>query len=352
MSLIAGLLEPWGVRVARPEALYPVLAMVAMLAVTALVRRHRYCAHSLAHLPLLDSLRPSPVRHLPRMLVAIGLVLAVVALLDPRLVSSQRVTKIEALEVALVVDLSLSMKEPIGGLFQRPVYSYSPLPKPAVPAAPRPPRIQMMRKILADIIERRPNDRLALVVFSEHGYVVTPPTTDHEYVKHYVEMVDPDLLKGEGRTAIGEGVATAMGLLEQPGATEKTDSARSQVIIVFTDGENNTGRDPVGAVEAARQRGYRVYLIAMDLPDGAERKETQVQLVRAVEASGGRYYDARSETEVARASEAIDRIERGIFADRTIEHDIPIYQGFVLAALGAFFAGVTLSSIPYFIELT
>lgn len=352
MSLIAGVLEPWGVRVARPEALYPVLAMVAILALAALVRRRRYCAHSLAHLPLFGSLRPSPMRHLPRALTAIGLLLATVALLDPRLVSRERVTKLEALEVALVVDLSLSMKEPIGGLFQRPVYSFSPLAKPVAPAAPRPPRIQAMRKVLAEIIERRHNDRLALVVFSEHGYVVTPPTTDHVYLNHYVELVDPDILKGEGRTAIGEGVATAIAVLEHAEAPELIQAAQGQLMIVFTDGENNTGRNPIAAIDAARRRGYRVYLIAMDLPEGVERKETQVELIRAVEASGGRYYDARSEVELTRASETIDRLERGIFADRTIEHDIPIYHLFVLAAVAALYAGMILGSIPYFIELT
>ncbi|MCC7417424.1 MAG: VWA domain-containing protein [Acidobacteria bacterium] len=352
MRLLAGLLEPLGVRLARPELFYPVLAMLVLLAGVSAVRRRRYCAHSLAHLPLLDSLRPSPLRHLPRVFTAAGLLLAIVALLDPRLVSREKVTKLEALEVALVVDLSLSMKEPIGGLFQRPVYSFSTLPRPAAPAAPRPPRIQVMRKVLAQIIERRHNDRLALVVFSEHGYVITPPTTDHVYVNHYVELVDPDVLTGEGRTAIGEGVATAIDVLEHGNAAATADSAQGRVIIVFTDGENNTGRDPIAAVEAARQRGYRVYLIAMDLPEGVERKETQVQLIRAVEASGGRYYDARSEAELARASQTIDRLERGVFADRTIEHDIPVYHLFVLAALAVLYAGLILGSIPYFIDLT
>ncbi|MBI4485674.1 MAG: VWA domain-containing protein, partial [Acidobacteria bacterium] len=218
-------------------------------------------------------------------------------------------------------------------------------------AAPRPPRIQAMRKVLAEIIERRHNDRLALVVFSEHGYVITPPTTDHVYLNHYVELVDPDILKGEGRTAIGEGVATAIGVLEHAEAPELIQAAQGQLIVVFTDGENNTGRDPIAAVDAARRRGYRVYLIAMDLPEGVERKETQVELIRAVEASGGRYYDARSEVELTRASETIDRLERGIFADRTIEHDIPIYHVFVLAAVAALYAGMILGSIPYFVEL-
>jgi Ca-activated chloride channel family protein len=208
-----------------------------------------------------------------------------------------------------------------------------------------------MRRALERIIGQRKDDRLAVVVFSEHGYVVSPPTRDHQHLVHYLDMIEPDLLRGEGRTAIGEGVATAMSLFDSSDATE-TPRPGGRVVLVFTDGENNYGRDPIETVREARRRGYRVYLVGIDLPQGFNRRESLDALAAAVASTGGRYFDASSERELRLASDAIARVEKGVFAERTVEHDVPIFRYFVIAALGVLFAGLALKATPHFVEIT
>jgi hypothetical protein len=162
-------------------------------------------------------------------------------------------------------------------------------------------------------------------------------------------MVDPEILIGEGMTAIGEGVTSAIRLFRREGDSAET---RNKVIVVFTDGENNFGRDPLEALSEARFRGYRVYLIGVDLPPEVTRKESQKALVQAIVNTGGRYFDAHDKAQLMEANVAIDRTEKGVFVERTLETDVPIYQFFVFASLSLLGLGLVLNVLPYFVEIS
>ena len=166
-------------------------------------------------------------------------------------------------------------------------------------------------------------------------------------------MVDPEILIGEGMTAIGEGVTSAMRMfMHEQEVSGSIAESKNKVIIVFTDGENNFGRDPIEAMAEARFRGYRCYLIGVDLPPEVTRKETQKMLVQAVYNTGGRYYDAQNKEQLMEADAQIDRIEKGVFVERTVETDVPVYQVFVYFALALLGIALVLKTIPYFAEIS
>ena len=104
-------------------------------------------------------------------------------------------------------------------------------------------------------VQKRHGDRIGLIVFSENAYVVAPMTQDMGYLTNYLRMVDNKTLASEGQTAIGEGILTALNLAEQ----QKQESGKnlSKVMIVLTDGENNTGRDVYAPSKRPLTQGSR-----------------------------------------------------------------------------------------------
>ncbi|MBI2821241.1 MAG: VWA domain-containing protein [Acidobacteria bacterium] len=342
-----------GIQFAEPQNVYLVIGAFVLLCLILWKKKRTYFAHSLAHHPLILQMKPSYLRFVPRILLTIGFLAAGITLLDPRVTFREGVTRYEGLDIVLAVDLSSSMQEVMGAQEMRKVYEAKLRTGDNKGKAPTwETRMQALQRALLDLIPKRKNDRIGLIAFSENAYVVSPLTLDHGYLEKYVQMVDPEILIGEGMTAIGEGVTAAMKLFQWRQEQENNLDNRNKVIVVFTDGENNFGRDPLEALSEARFRGYRVYLIGVDLPPEVTRKESQKLLIHAVLNTGGKYYDARDKNQLAEANNAIDRTEKGIFVERTVETDVPIYQVFVFASLGFLAVGLVLSSIPYFVEIS
>ena len=194
------------------------------------------------------------VRRLPAMAVASGFGLLVVALMDPVVPYSETQVTARGLDIVLVVDLSSSMQEIMG--LPRPTQSMANLTFSSRDNTPRrltgKTRLDTTKEALKDLISRRDGDRLGLIVFSDHAYLVSPLTFDHDNLYKYVDMIDDQILRGEGMTAIGDGVTMATQLLARQSAGE----GDHKLIVVFTDGENNTGRDPLSALAEADARGH------------------------------------------------------------------------------------------------
>jgi Ca-activated chloride channel family protein len=268
--------------------------------------------------------------------------------MEPRITFKEGITELEGLDIVLVVDLSSSMQEVMGGWEEhRELYEARasgdqrefPIPET---------RMQAVQNALLDFVSKREEDRLALVTFSENSYVVSPLTTDRLYLEKYIRMIDPAILIGEGMTAIGEGIDTAIDLFRR----EEDPETKNKVIVVFSDGEHNYGRDPVDALAEARFYGYRVYLIGVELGAEITRKERVQQLIQAISDSGGQYFDARNKAQLETAYSTIDQIEKGVFVQKTLETNVPYYQIFLLSSLTLLFVGLALNSIPYFVEIS
>ena len=119
-------------------------------------------------------------------------------------------------------------------------------------------RLEAAKAVIDDFISRRTYDRIGLVVFAQEAFNQSPMTTDHAVLERLLKQVRlaPDLQLADG-TAIGHGLANAANML-------KDSKAKSRVIILLTDGANNSGEvSPETAADAAHALGIKVYTIGM-----------------------------------------------------------------------------------------
>lgn len=159
--------------------------------------------------------------------------LLIVALARPQSSSSRQDINIEGIDIMLATDISSSM----------------------LAEDLRPNRLEAAKNVAVDFIEGRPNDRIGLVVFSAESFTHCPLTTDHTVLKNLFKSIKTGMV--EDGTAIGNGIATAVGSL-------KESKALSKVIILLTDGENNRGQvDPLTAAELAKLFKIRIYTVGV-----------------------------------------------------------------------------------------
>ena len=323
-----------GLAFQRPDAAWLLAGVAGVLLLVWLVRRRPYT--SVAASRLLTGLpRASPLRRFPVVLALLAIVATVGGLMEPVLPFADERIASRGLDIAVVLDLSSSMEEIMGG---------------DVPGQTnKSTRLEVTKAAIADFIRRRPGDRVGLVVFSDNAYVVSPLTLDHAYLQRYVAMIDNQILRTEGMTAIGEGLAVADMLLRRQAST---DQHRNRVIVVFTDGEHNHGRDPLDALADAHDAGQRVHLVGVDLDEEVKEKPAVLRLVRAVQARGGRYFVADTDRQLGAASRAIDALETGVLVSNRTVRNVPAYETFAIAAMLALVATLLLRAIPFFVDLT
>lgn len=281
----------------------------------------------------------SIVRRLPFAVLAIAAAFAGLALMQPVIPFSQTDLSSRGLDIVLLMDLSSSMQEEMG----------SGQVKTATRVTTGRTRMDAVNDAVESFIRMRRDDRMGLVVFSDNAYVISPLTFDHEYLLHYIDFVDDKILQGEGQTAIGDGLALSNYVLSR----QATASSRGhQVVVVFTDGENNRGREPVDVLIESKAADIRVHVVGVDLESDVKEKPGVQMLVAAVERNGGRYFSADSERDLTAASRAIDSIEKGLLVSRVYVRDVPVYQWFAIPALVTLALTLALRSIPYFIDQT
>jgi Ca-activated chloride channel family protein len=206
-----------------------------------------------------------------------------------------------------------------------------------------PNRLEALKNVAIDFVNARTVDRLGLVIYAGEAYSPVPLTTDHSLLNQQIRNLRYDLL--EGGTAIGMGLSTAVNrLVESP--------AKSKVVILLTDGENNAGLvDPIQAAELAASVGVKVYTIglgtngtastpvAMDGAGNLIYRPRQVTidedlLKRIAKITGGQYFRATDNASLTNIYEIIDGLEKseieGFQFFRHTEHYLP----FVLLAIG------------------
>lgn len=286
--------------------------------------------------------RASPLRRLPFLALVAAVGLTGLALMEPVIPYSQADIQSRGLDIVLLLDLSSSMQENMGS-------SRLPADVPITEIVRGRTRLDAVKDALKTFVRGRRDDRIGLVVFSDNAYVVSPLTFDHEYLLRYIDMVDDKILEGEGQTAIGDGLALANYVLYKQATA---DSHGHQVIVLFTDGETNRGRDPVDVLADSRQADIRVHMIGVDLEPEVKEKPAVQLLINTIERNGGRYFSANSERDLRSAEQTIDRIEKGLLVSRVYVRDVPVYQWFALPALFALCIAMGLRAIPYFVDQT
>ena len=260
----------------------------------------------------------SVLRHAPFVLRTIALCLIIIAIARPR--SSSKIDKIdtEGIDIVLAMDVSTSM---LARDF-------------------KPDRISAAKDIAVEFIAQRPSDRMGIVVFAGEAYTQCPLTTDRATLINLMKEVETGLIT-DG-TAIGTGLATAV-------ARMSSSDAKSRVVLLLTDGVNNTGEvAPMTAAEIAKTYGVRVYTIGVGAngmapypvmtPWGPDVQQMEVEidepLLKDIAAqTGGRYFRATDNTKLSEIYSEINRMEKA----RTTVDSFPIYKelfsGYALAAL-------------------
>jgi Ca-activated chloride channel family protein len=273
-ALIAGLLYPW---IARRDALEAITfqnkpALFALIAVPFVWwwgtfgqdrRTPRLRIGSVG--PLLGGPRGvrAYLRDLPGSMRAAALVLLIIAMARPVSVLRDAKTEERGIDIMLVMDLSLSM---------RAVLDADPRDLPGRPQLARGKRLTRLdtaKIVVKDFIDRRKSDRIGVIVFGKAAYVLSPPTLDYSLLTQLVSKMSLDVIDGSG-TAIGDAVGSAVARLRR-------SDAKSKVVILLTDGDNNAGQiAPEYAAKLATEVGCKVYTIqignddAVDIEDGTD----------------------------------------------------------------------------------
>ena len=258
------------------------------------------------------------LRHLPFIFRILALSLIIVAMSRPR--SSTKVEKVdtEGIDIVFAMDVSSSML----------ARDFSP------------DRISAAKDIAIEFIAQRPSDRMGIVVFAGESYTQCPLTTDRATLINLMKEISTELL--EDGTAIGNGLATAV-------ARMKDSDAKSRVVILLTDGDNNSGEiAPETAADIAQTYGIRVYTIGVGAkgeapypvmtPWGVQMQNMKVELnedlLKSIaQKTGGSYFRATDNTKLSEIYSEINKMEK----TRTTIDSFPIYKelfvGYALAAL-------------------
>ncbi|MDB4037363.1 VWA domain-containing protein, partial [Polaribacter sp.] len=172
-----------------------------------------------------------PILYLLRILALSAII---IALARPRNVSVSKKTKTNrGIDIVMAIDVSASM-------LARDL---------------KPNRLEALKKVAVNFIDRRPNDRIGIVVYAGESFTQTPITSDKGIVKRTISELKWGQL--EGGTAIGMGLGSGVNRL-------KESKAKSKVIILLTDGVNNSGNiDPRTATELAKELNIKVYTIGI-----------------------------------------------------------------------------------------
>ena len=338
-------------RFLHPEFGWWVLAAVAGLSVLRWRVKRRFVASTTVRWLAARRYRASWVRRLPLAVLAAGVLLLGGALMEPVLPYSQTEITSRGLDIVIALDLSSSMLEEMGRIrpprtFQNLTFSAR---DSAAPMKSMKTRLTATKDAIKSFVASRRDDRIALVVFSDNAYVISPLTFDHEYVIRYVDLIDDQLLRGEGMTAIGDGLALSNYLLaKQSGGGDH----RNQVVILFTDGENNKGRDPLEVLRESNAANIRVHMVGVDLEEEVRNKPQVQRLFQSVGRYGGRYFNASTARDLELASRTLDQVEKGLLVSKPFVRDAPVYDWFAVPALVCLALAMALRAIPFFIDQT
>lgn len=238
--------------------------------------------------------------YLTRLLASLpwfALALAVVALARPQAGSRSVQITSEGIDIVLAIDASGSMK----------AEDFKPNN-----------RLYVARNVAAQFVDGREGDRIGLVVFSGEAYTQCPLTLDYGVLKQLIEAIDFGL-QPDG-TAVGMAIANSINRLRK-------SQAKSKVVILLTDGRNNSGEiDPITAAEAARALRIKIYTIGVGVEGEADypvddplfgkryvRMPSDVDdetLKKIAERTGGLYFRATSTEALRQIYARIDELEK------------------------------------------
>ena len=279
------------------------------------------------------------MRHVNFAFLCAALALTIIALARPQSSDSWSQSNTEGIDIVLSLDVSNSMQ------FEDF----------------RPNRLEASKDVASSFVAGRPNDNIGLVLFGKESYTMCPMTSDHAVVGNMINSVTFDLIDG-GSTAIGDGLVTAVNRI-------RSGQAKSKVIILLTDGSNNSGDvSPKDAAQVAQAMGVRLYTIGVGSkgefettvgydPFGRPVRQKvaadidEETLKSMAQFTGGRYFRATDKNSLTQIFDEIDKMEKTKMSVREYSRKEEEFLPFVLAALcflllHVFFRNTILRNIP------
>lgn len=203
-------------------------------------------------------------------------------------------------------------------------------------------RIAVVKSVVAKFISERPNDRIGLIAFAADPYIVSPLTLDHDWLLQNLGRVNVGV-QDDG-TAIGSAIAAAVNHL-------RSTAAKSKVVILLTDGVNNSGTiSPLSAAEAAGALGVKVYTIGVGVrgkaPIPVRDEAGRLHVVMATvdvdektlqavaDETGGRFYRATDTDSLRKIYDEINHYETSAQSVQKFEQVQELYRWALFPALG------------------
>jgi Ca-activated chloride channel family protein len=264
-------------------------------------------------------------------LQSFAIVCVAIALARPLRGSVETSSESEGVDIAIVIDRSGSMT--------------------SKDLAPDKSRLDVIKEVVHDFAVRRMTDRegaadnIALITFAAYPKLLCPFTLDVDAMTGFIATLKPVETRAEDGTALGVGLAKAVSVL-------KETSAKSKVVVLLTDGENNIDTiTPLAAAQLAAEERIKVYTVfagryvyTLDFfgnQHATEREIDTSDLQEIAKRTGGRFYKAKDKTDLEKIYAEIEKLERTKRVEKRYSETFDLYTRFLLPAL-AFYAAAWL----------
>ncbi len=305
----------------HPEYLYLLLLLVP-LTLWYIVRLSKaQASFRLASTDAFNGMKPGfrvYMRHFPFLLRLLSIALVIIVIARPQSVSSWEESETQGIDIVLALDVSGSM----------------------LAQDLQPDRLQAAKKVAAEFITDRSNDNIGLVIFAGESFTQCPLTTDHKVLLNLLNDINFGMI--DDGTAIGLGLATSVNRL-------KESQSQSKVVILLTDGTNNSGQvAPLTAADLARSYGIRVYTVGVgtkgmaptpvNTPFGIRMQNMPVDideetLTEIAALTGGQYFRAQDTEGLRQVYNEIDEMEKYLISVQNVTRRQELFLPWALAAL-------------------
>ena len=305
----------------NPNYLYLLLLLIPLIAWYVIRLSKTQASFKLASTSAFKNMKPGLrvyMRHLPFLLRVASIALIIIVIARPQSVNSWEETETQGIDIVLALDVS-------GSMLSQDL---------------QPDRLQAAKKVASEFVVDRKNDNIGLVVFAGESFTQCPLTTDHKVLLNLLNDIEFGII--EDGTAIGLGLATSVNRL-------KDSESDSRVVILLTDGTNNSGQiAPLTAADLARSYGIRVYTVGVgttgmaptpvQTPLGIRMQNMPVDidektLTEIAVMTGGQYFRAQDTEGLRQVYDEIDEMEKYLISVQNVTQRKEVFLPFALIAL-------------------
>jgi Ca-activated chloride channel family protein len=258
------------------------------------------------------------------LLAIVAGVLMIVGLGRPQRLDSRTVVSLNGIDIVLGLDISGSMQALDFAVGLKRIN-----------------RIEVVKSVVSKFIEERSDDRIGLIAFAGVPFLISPLTLDHDWLQQNLSRLS--VTSVDDGTAIGSAIAACVNRL-------RLTAAKSKVVILLTDGVNNTGKiSPLAAAEAAKSMGVKIYTIGVGArgkaPIPVRDDSGHVHVIMAdvdvdektlqaiANETGGKFYRATDTDSLQKIYEEINRFEKSAQTVQRFEHIEELYPWALIPAL-------------------